>query len=51
MFIRLSYSREEVGDFERQSISGGQKAVRKVVRDEAVEEGKGDIVQTLISML
>jgi len=41
---RFVHRRKEVGNFERTKCFWGAKAVGKVVNDEAVEEGKGDIV-------
>ena len=41
---RFVHRRKEVGDFERTKCFWGTKAGEKVVNDEAVEEGKGDIV-------
>lgn len=41
---RFVHRKKEVGDFERTKCFWGTKAVEKVVNDEAVEEGKGDIV-------
>ena len=41
---RFVHKRKEVGVFERTMCFWGAKAVDKVVNDEAVEEGKDDIV-------
>ena len=44
MCIGLSVRGRKLVSLREQSVSGGAKAVDKVVNDEAVEEGKHDIV-------